>query len=74
MRDTSVDHVQDFILSSLLVELMDDVAGDINYLNDSHVIQTTRSNLEVLFLILGVIALLNLFENCVCFIFIHNIA
>ena len=74
MWNTSINNVEDFVLSPLLVELMDDSAGNINYLNDSHVLETTRSNLEVLFFNFGGIVKLDQFEYRVTIIWFHDFA
>lgn len=71
---TSIENVEDFVVCSLLVKLMDDTARNINDLNDGHVLQSTWSNLEVLFLNLGGIMRLDQFEYEVIIINLHDFA
>ena len=50
MWNASIDHVEDLIMSTLLVKFLDNATRDINNLNDCFVLMMTRFYFEVAFL------------------------
>ena len=62
MRNASVNYVQYFVMSPLLVELLDKTARNVDDLDNSFALKMARFDLEVLHSIRAIIVGHNLFE------------